>query len=175
MLWYCPSARFSLATVTPSVGTWGCRTSCDDDVAALRTSSPHGRGHVVTPLSSALLASSSNLSCSAWMTIPLTREWARMSSSRMMRIPCRDLDSEPEYFPNRILSPAFTSSGTSCRRRDLAVRRRGPCPPGAFLGRVRMMIPPVCLLLSRRSTRSIVQRTNLHLPGLGGDWTCVAL
>src|SRR5438105_2456600 len=67
---------------------------------------------VLTPLSRALRASSSNLSCFGMDRVPPYSRMARTSSSRRMRYSLSSiLTSEPEYFPNRILSPAFTSSG----------------------------------------------------------------
>src|SRR6266849_2688387 len=67
---------------------------------------------MLTPLSRALRASSSNLSCFGMDRVPPYSRMARTSSSRRMRYSLSSiLTSEPEYFPNRILSPAFTSRG----------------------------------------------------------------
>src|SRR5437016_2669059 len=67
---------------------------------------------MLTPLSSELRASSSNLSCFGMDRVPPYSRMARTSSSRRMRYSLSSiLTSEPEYLLNRILSPAFTSSG----------------------------------------------------------------
>src|SRR5207249_6418033 len=86
----------------------------DDDVAALRTNVAFtAAAMMLTPLSSAARASSSNLSCFGMGRVPPSySRMARTSSSRMIRYSLSSIfTSEPEYLPNRILSPAFTSSG----------------------------------------------------------------
>src|SRR5438132_12350088 len=67
---------------------------------------------MLTPLSSAARASSSNISCFGMDHVPPYSRMARTSSSRRMRYSLSSIfTSETEYFPNRILSPVFTSSG----------------------------------------------------------------
>src|SRR2546428_43628 len=110
-----------------------------------------------TPLSSALRASSSNLSCFGMDHVPPYSRMARTSSSRRMRYSLSSiLTSEPEYFPNRILSPAFTS-----RAIFLPFSPTLPLPTaitlascGFSLAVSGMMIPPfLTSFSSSRSTR----------------------
>src|SRR5205807_1977980 len=107
-------SSISLATVTPSLVIVGLPNFLS--MTTLRPFGPRvaftASAMMLTPLSSELRASSSNLSCFGMDRVPPYSRMARTSSSRRMRYSLSSiLTSEPEYLPNRILSPAFTSSG----------------------------------------------------------------
>src|SRR5205807_3891370 len=114
MFSYLSFSSISLATVTPSLVIVGLPNFLS--MTTLRPFGPRvaftAAAMIVTPLSSELRASSSNLSCFGMDRVPPYSRMARTSSSRRMRYSLSSiLTSEPEYLPNRILSPAFTSSG----------------------------------------------------------------
>src|SRR6266851_3301027 len=115
MFSYLSFSSISLATVTPSLVIVGL-----PNFLSMTTLRPFGPSVTLTasammlmPRSSAARASSSNLSCFGMGRVPPSHSrMARTSSSRMIRYSLSSsFTSEPEYFPNRILSPAFTSSG----------------------------------------------------------------
>src|SRR6266852_5330803 len=106
MFSYGSFSSISLATATPSLVIVGL-----PNFLSMTTLRPFGpsvaftaSAMMLTPLSSALRASSSNLSCFGMDHVPPYSSRMRYSLSSI-------LTSEPEYFPNRILSPAFTSRG----------------------------------------------------------------
>src|SRR6267142_137470 len=114
---------------------------------------------MLTPLSSAARASSSNLSCFGMGRVPPSySRMARTSSSRIIRYSLSSIfTSEPEYFPNRILSPAFTSSGIFLPSSvTLPLPTAITLPSWGFsLAVSGMMIPPfLTSFSSSRSTRS---------------------
>src|SRR5437016_8309656 len=153
-------SSISLATATPSlviVGLPNCLS-----MTTLRPFGPSvaftASAMMLTPRSSAARASSANLSCFGIAHVPPYSRMARTSSSRMIRYSLSSsLTSEPEYFPNRILSPAFTSSGIF-----LPSSVTLPLPTaitlascGFSLAVSGMMIPPfLTSFSSSRSTRS---------------------
>src|SRR5713101_4258845 len=110
MFSYLSFSSISLATVTPSLVIVGL-----PNFLSMTTLRPFGpsvaftaAAMMLTPLSSALRASSSNLSCFGMDHVPPYSRMARMSSSRRMRYSLSSiLTSEPEYFPNRISSPTL--------------------------------------------------------------------
>src|SRR5882724_1624691 len=121
---------------------------------------------MLTPLSRALRASSSNLSCFGMDQVPPYSRMARMSSSRRMRYSLSSIfTSEPEYFPNRILSPAFTSRGIF-----LPFSPTLPLPTAMTLAS-RLLLGGVgnddpalldLFLLEPLDEDAVMQRTNLH-------------
>src|SRR3989442_15319530 len=152
-------SSISLATVTPSLVIVGL-----PNFLSMTTLRPFGpsvaftaAAMMFTPLSSALRASSSNLSCFGMDRVPPYSRMARMSSSRMMRYSLSSiLTSEPEYFPNRILSPVFTSSGIFLPSSPtLPLPAAITLPSCSFsLAVSGMMIPPfLTSFSSSRSTR----------------------
>src|SRR5438445_762022 len=85
----------------------------DDDVAALRAQCRlHGRRHDVDAPEQRRPSVLFEYQLLRHGRVPPYSRMARTSSSRRMRYSLSSiLTSEPEYLPNRILSPAFTSSG----------------------------------------------------------------
>src|SRR5439155_1076375 len=85
----------------------------DDDVPALRAQCRlHGRRHDVDAPEQRRPSVLFEYQLLRHGRVPPYSRMARTSSSRRMRYSLSSIfTSEPEYFPNRILSPVFTSSG----------------------------------------------------------------
>src|SRR5439155_65290 len=161
-------SSISLATVTPSLVIVGLPNFLS--MTTLRPLGPSvaftASAMMLTPLSRALRASSSNLSCFGMSRVPPYSRMARTSSSRRMRYSLSSiLTSEPEYFPKRILSPAFTSRDLLALVGDL------PVAHGDHLRLLRLLLGGVgnddpapfdLLLLEPLDEDAVMQRTNLH-------------
>src|SRR5206468_9064109 len=133
----------------------------DDDVTALRAQRGlHRLGHDRDALEQRAPGLLVELQLLRHGSRPPYSRMARTSSSRMMRYSfSSSLTSEPEYFPNRILSPAFTSRGIFLPSSlTLPLPTASTLPSCGFSFAVSgMMIPP--FLTSRSSRRSTTIRS----------------
>src|SRR4030095_15983759 len=133
----------------------------DDDVAALRAQGGlDGLGHDRDALEQGAPGLLIELELLGHGSRPPYSRMARTSSSRMMSSSfSSSWPSEPEYFPNRILSPALTSRGIFLPSSlTLPLPTAITLPSWGFSFAVSgMMIPP--FLTSRSSKRSTSRRS----------------
>src|SRR5262249_48339261 len=133
----------------------------DDDVAPLRAQRGlHRLGHDRHALEERGPGLVVELELLRHESPPPYSRMARTSSSRMMRYSLSSsLTSEPEYFPKRILSPAFTSSGILLPSSPILPFPTAMTLPscGFSFAVSGMMIPP--FLTSCSSSRSTTMRS----------------